>query len=146
MLDPIERLNLFERLAREAGEAIMHVRAEGFAVEEKGDASPVTLADRAAEAIILHGLREAMPDVAIVAEEEASAGMAPERVGRSFLLVDPLDGTREFVRGGEDFTVNIALVEDGAPVAGVVHVPATGATYSGNATGNGGGGSAGGGL
>ena len=128
-------IDLFERLAREAGAAIMAVRAGGIDVERKDDDSPVTQADRAAERIILDGLRAAHPDIPIVAEEEASAGLAPERVGRRFILVDPLDGTKEFVRGGEDFTVNIALIEDGAPVTGVVLVPATGRLYAGDGDG-----------
>lgn len=128
-------VDLFERLAREAGEAILAVRRQGFETETKGDASPVTRADRAAERIILDGLRAAHPGLAIVAEEEASDGLAPDTVGRRFVLVDPLDGTREFVRGGEDFTVNIALVEDGVPVAGVVLQPVTDRLYSGDARG-----------
>ena len=112
----------------------MAVRAGGFATETKRDASPVTEADRAAEKVILEGLRAAMPDLAIVAEEEASRGVRVEPAGR-FVLVDPLDGTREFVAGNDDFTVNIALVENGVPVTGVVHVPATGATYTGGPDG-----------
>ena len=128
-------LDLFERLAREAGAAIMAVRARGIDVERKGDDSPVTQADRAAEAIILDGLRAALPDIPIVAEEEASAGLAPDRVGRRFMLVDPLDGTKEFIRGGADFTVNIALVEDAAPVVGVVFQPVADRMYTGGAAG-----------
>ena len=128
-------LPLFERLAREAGAAILAVRREGFVLETKGDASPVTRADRVAEGIILAGLRAADPDLAIVAEEEVALSAEPPVPERRFVLVDALDGTRDFVAGGDDFTVNIALVEDGVPVAGVVHVPVTGATYGGDGTG-----------
>ena len=128
-------LDLFEKLAREGGSAILAVRSRGIDVERKDDHSPVTEADRAAEGIILDGLRAAHPDLRIVAEEEASAGLAPETVGRRFVLVDPLDGTKEFIRGGDDFTVNIALIEDGVPVAGVVYQPATDRMYRGDGSG-----------
>ena len=132
-------LDLFETLAREAGAAILLVRSRGIDVERKDDHSPVTEADRAAEAIILDGLRANHPDLRIVAEEEASAGLAPETVAKNgkgrFVLVDPLDGTKEFIRGGDDFTVNIALIEDGVPVAGVVYQPATDRMYRGDASG-----------
>ena len=128
-------IDLFERLAKDAGAAILDVRSRGFETEHKDDASPVTEADRAAEAIILAGLRDACPNVPVVAEEEASAGLAPDAVGRRFILVDPLDGTREFVRGGVDFTVNIALVEDGTPVAGAVFQPVADRMYAGDADG-----------
>ena len=123
--------NALVALCREAGRAILEVRARGIDVERKDDHSPVTQADRAAEAIILARLRRDHPDIPIVAEEEASEGLAPERVGSRFFLVDPLDGTKEFVRGGTDFTVNVALVEDGQPRFGIVHVPATDVTYLG---------------
>jgi 3'(2'), 5'-bisphosphate nucleotidase len=119
-----ELQRLFERLALEAGAAIMRVHAGRVRVEEKADRSPVTEADRAAEAVILAGLRAACPALPVIAEEEASAGLSPLDPGNEFILVDPLDGTREFIRGGADFTVNIALIRNGAPVAGVVYAPA----------------------
>lgn len=125
-----ELQTLFERLALEAGAAIMRVFHGRAAVEEKADHSPVTEADRAAEAIILAGLRAACPALPCVAEEEAAAGLAPKNPGREFILIDPLDGTREFIRGATDFTVNIALVRDGSPVAGVVYAPACGRCLS----------------
>ena len=128
-------IELFETLARRAGAAILAIRSEGFDTLEKADASPVTRADRDAERIILEGLRGTMPDMPVVAEEEASAGLSPDAVGRRFILVDPLDGTREFVKGGTDFTVNIAFVEDGVPVAGVVYAPALDECYVGSAAG-----------
>lgn len=108
----------------------MRVFQGGVAVEEKADHSPVTEADRTAEAIILAGLRAACPALPCVAEEAMAAGLGPADPGREFILVDPLDGTREFIRGGSDFTVNIALVRDGAPVVGVVYAPACGRFFS----------------
>ncbi|MHA1549731.1 MAG: 3'(2'),5'-bisphosphate nucleotidase CysQ family protein, partial [Alphaproteobacteria bacterium] len=108
-----------------AGAVILDVRRRGHTVETKYDASPVTEADRAAEALIMDRLAVATPDIPVVAEEAVYGGMTPETDER-FYLVDPLDGTREFVRGGDDFTVNIGLVEDGVPMLGVIFVPATG--------------------
>lgn len=114
------------RLAVEAGEAIMAIRAEGdLGVEAKADASPVTRADLAADRLISAGLRAAFPGVPLVTEEQAAThgGQDGGQKG-TFLIVDPLDGTKEFVRQGGDFTVNIALVRDGVPVRGVVFAPA----------------------
>ncbi len=124
-------LVVFERLALDAGSAIMRIFHEGCAVDAKADASPVTEADRQAEQIILAGLREIYPDVPCVAEEEASAGILPESLGDAFFLIDPLDGTKEFVKRGNDFTVNIALIRHGAPEVGVVFAPCSGKLYSG---------------
>jgi len=117
-------IEVFERLAVEAGEAIMEVYAGPIDVDRKADASPVTEADRRAEAIILRGLRRAWPSIPCVAEEEVSSGVLPEVGDGPFFLVDPLDGTKEFVNRRQDFTVNIALVEAGVPIAGVVYAPA----------------------
>ncbi len=114
----------------EAGRAIMAVRAAGFAVETKADASPVTEADRRAEAILHGALRQLAPGVPVVAEEAVAAGEIPE-VGDCFLLVDALDGTKDFVRGGPDFTVNVGLVRRGVPVGGIVHAPASGRLWVG---------------
>ena len=119
-----------EEAAREAGEAILTVVRRGFEVEAKSDASPVTEADRAAELIILAALARAAPGVPIIAEEEVAAGRIPAH-DSVFFLVDPLDGTKEFVRGGDDYTVNIGLIEHGSPKAGVVYAPATGKLYAG---------------
>ena len=116
--------------AREAGAAILEVVARGFDVEQKGDLSPVTEADRAAELVILAALARVAPGVPVIAEEEAAAGRIPEH-GGTFFLVDPLDGTKEFVRGGDDYTVNIALVVDGSPIVGTVFAPATGRLHGG---------------
>jgi len=116
--------------AREAGEAILQIVRRGFEVESKDDRSPVTEADRAAELIILGALARAAPGVPVVAEEEVAAGRIPAREG-TYFLVDPLDGTKEFVRGGDDYTVNIGLIEDGVPRLGVVFAPATGRLHGG---------------
>ena len=113
-----------------AGEVILRVRAGGLSVEKKADHSPVTEADRAAEAIITERLTKIAPGTAVIAEEAVYEGRIPE-VGNAFFLVDPLDGTREFVKGGNDFTVNIGLVRDGMPAVGVIYVPATGKLYGG---------------
>lgn len=131
MPDDAAILTLIEPLALDAGRRIMEIAAEGFAAEAKADDSPVTRADREAEAIVLSGLRAHFPGIPVVAEEEVSAGLAPRQVDELFFLVDPLDGTREFVRGGDDFTVNIALVRAGVPVVGAVYAPACRQLYLG---------------
>lgn len=117
--------------AREAGEAILTVVRRGFEVETKGDTSPVTEADRAAELVILAALAKAAPGVPVIAEEEVAAGRIPAH-GDTYFLVDPLDGTKEFVRGGDDYTVNIGLIEHGMPRLGVVFAPATGVLHAGS--------------
>jgi len=116
--------------AREAGEAILTVVRRGYEVQSKSDASPVTEADRAAELIILAALARAAPGVPVIAEEEVAAGRIPAHED-TFFLVDPLDGTKEFVRGGDDYTVNIGLIEARAPLLGVVFAPATGRLHVG---------------
>jgi 3'(2'), 5'-bisphosphate nucleotidase len=123
-------LALAARLAREAGEAILEVRARSFETLRKHDDSPVTEADHAAERIIVAGLRAALPEVPVVAEEEIAAGHVPAQAD-AFWLVDPLDGTREFVNLRDDFVVNIGLMRGGRPALGVVGVPATGEIYGG---------------
>jgi 3'(2'), 5'-bisphosphate nucleotidase len=115
---------------REAGEAIRAVRRRGFAVERKGDDSPVTEADRAAEAILLQALARHAPGIPVVAEEEVAVGRVPD-LGKAFFLVDPLDGTKEFVRGGNDYTVNVGLIVDRAPVLGLVLAPEQGRLFMG---------------
>jgi len=116
--------------AREAGEAILEIVRRGFEVEAKCDSSPVTEADRAAELIILGALTRAAPGVPVIAEEEVAAGRIPAH-GHTYFLVDPLDGTKEFVRGGDDYTVNIGLIENDTPKLGVVFAPATGRLHGG---------------
>ena len=113
------------KVAIEAGVIIMEVynAASGIETDKKGDDSPVTIADQKAEELILKALAEAAPGVPVLAEESVSEGRIPE-LGDQFFLVDPLDGTKEFIKKGTDFTVNIALVEHGRAIMGVVYAPA----------------------
>ncbi|MFD0982163.1 3'(2'),5'-bisphosphate nucleotidase CysQ [Tropicimonas aquimaris] len=124
---------VIRRLALEAGDKIMEIyNADDFEVRAKSDDSPVTAADEAADALISAGLAEAFPDVLVVTEEQ-SASHAES--ADSFLIVDPLDGTKEFVQRRGDFTVNIAYVEKGVPVRGVVYAPAKGRLFYTDASG-----------
>src|SRR6185437_3683606 len=116
--------------ACEAGEAILEIVRRGFEIESKHDSSPVTEADRAAELIILAALARAAPGIPVIAEEEVAAGRIPAH-DQTYFLVDPLDGTKEFIRGGEDYTVNIGLIDNGSPKLGVVFAPATGRPHGG---------------
>lgn len=129
-MDDHALLDLAARLTDQAGAAIMAIRATGFAVERKADASVVTEADRVAEMLITEGLRAATPDIPVVAEEEVADGLHTAPAAR-FWLVDPLDGTREFAAGREEFTVNIGLVVDGRPHLGACGIPATGEIFLG---------------
>lgn len=124
---------IFRALALKAGAKIMEIySADDFEVRSKSDDSPVTAADLAADAIISEGLREAYPDIMLVTEEQAGshADTAAE-----FIIVDPLDGTKEFVKRRGDFTVNIAYVRDGVPLRGVVYAPARKRMFYTDATG-----------
>ena len=112
----------------------MAVYRTDFSVERKVDDTPVSEADRASEGAITALLSTAMPDMPIVAEEAFSAGECPE-IGARFLLVDPLDGTKEFISRNGEFTVNIAIIGDGVPHTGVVLAPALSLAYAGNAAG-----------
>ncbi len=124
---------VIRRLALEAGDTIMEIyNSDDFEVRSKSDSSPVTEADEAADALISAGLAEAFPDVLIVTEEQAGTHL--ERAA-SFLIVDPLDGTKEFIKRRGEFTVNIAYVEDGVPVRGVVYAPAKGRLFYTDASG-----------
>lgn len=113
-----------------AGRAILDVRAKGFDVITKADASPVTAADQAAESIVLEVLETFAPAFPIIAEERVAAGHMPE-CHEAFWLVDALDGTKEFIKGGADFTVNVGFIWDRLPVMGLVHAPARGETFLG---------------
>ena len=128
--DPGKLLEDIAVATREAGQAILELVARGFNVEHKDDMSPVTEADRAAELIILAALAKAAPGVPVVAEEEVAAGRIPA-IGHTYFLVDPLDGTKEFIRGGDDYTVNIGLIANGTPLLGAVFSPARGTTHAG---------------
>ncbi|RAI39631.1 3'(2'),5'-bisphosphate nucleotidase CysQ family protein, partial [Rhodoplanes roseus] len=115
-------------LVSRAGRAILDVSRDALAVREKADHSPVTAADSAAQEVIAEGLARLLPGVPVVSEE------SDDNAGRgfgaaTFVLVDPLDGTREFVKGIDEYTVNVAIVEAGRPTAGLVFLPARGALY-----------------
>ena len=116
-------------IAREAAEAILQVYADEFEVEHKADASPLTRADMASHRIIADGLRRLTPDWPVLSEEEADIPWETRADWPVYWLVDPLDGTREFVKRNGEFTVNIALIEDAQPVFGVIQAPVTGAVW-----------------
>ena len=129
-------LDKMRAIAERAGIEILKIYRTGFAVEKKADASPVTAADRAAEALITAAIRAEITDAfPIVAEEAFAQGTTPDVGVRPFWLVDPLDGTKEFVARNGEFTVNIALIENGRPVAGVVLAPALELAYWGGPAG-----------
>jgi 3'(2'), 5'-bisphosphate nucleotidase len=122
-------------IAIEAARLILPLWRSGLTVRAKADESPVTEADQRAETLILNRLAAAFPDIPVISEEDASEFGVPEKIGRRFFLVDPLDGTKAFVRGDPSFTVNIALIEDGVPAAGAVVGPATGEVWRTAASG-----------
>ena len=130
LMDDASLLALAADLARRAGSLILTVRARGFVTQLKGDESPVTEADHEAEALIVEALRSATPGIPVVAEEEMAAGYSYKECNE-YWLIDPLDGTREFAAGRDEFTVNIGLVRDGRPVLGAVGVPAYGELFGG---------------
>lgn len=121
-MDSSRLITVFRQLALEAGSRIMEIyRATEVGIQFKPDASPVTLADRMADVIIAAGLRAAFPELPLVTEEQAGTHAVQ---ASTFLIVDPLDGTKEFIRHGRDFTVNIAYVQQGIPRLGVIYAPA----------------------
>lgn len=130
--------NVVKRIALEAGEITLgYFDESGFEGREiKDDGSPVTIADQEAEKFITEKLLETLPDVPVIGEEAVAEGRAPNVSGAAYYwLVDALDGTKEFIKGGENFTVNIALVHEGTPVLGVVYAPAAGALYAAHGPG-----------
>lgn len=129
-LQTMNMLNSLSVLALKAGAKALEIYRTDFAADKKGDASPVTEADRKGEEIILAGLKALAPHIPVLAEESASDGYIPE-LGTEFFLVDPLDGTKEFIKKTGEFTVNIALVQKGRPVLGVVYAPALSKLYAG---------------
>ena len=129
-ISPSPQIAALIKYALNAGREIMAIYGTDFAAREKGDLTPVTEADEVAERVILDGLAAADPATPVVSEEAAAGGRIPE-VGRDFYLVDPLDGTKEFISRNGEFTVNIARVRDGKPIAGVVYAPARHAIYWG---------------
>lgn len=118
----------------EAGRLTLVERERGLETQLKSDESPVTAADHAAETVLLAALARHAPNIPVVAEEECAAGRIPD-VDHQFFLVDPLDGTKEFIKGGSDFTVNVALVEHRRPVTGIVYAPARGEIWWGDVRG-----------
>jgi len=121
-------------LARDAAREIMRIYAGNLGTRTKADKSPVTDADQAAEVVIVAGLRKLTPGLVVVAEEEMAAGHVPKLDGGPFWLVDPLDGTKEFIKRNGEFTVNIALIEHGRPTLGIVLAPATDTLWRGDAS------------
>lgn len=118
------------RIAHEAGQVIMEIYDRNPEARLKDDRTPVTEADTAAEAHILAGLKVVCPDIPVISEEAAAEGKVPD-VGDLFFLVDPLDGTREFLSRNGEFTVNIGLIENGAPIAGIIYTPAKSRMFRG---------------
>ncbi|WP_456380068.1 3'(2'),5'-bisphosphate nucleotidase CysQ [Thiolapillus sp.] len=131
-LPDIQRIN---QIARQAGEAILQVYAQDFDVQEKADHSPLTRADMASHQLIEDALGQLTPEIPMLSEESAAIPWEERQRWKRYWLIDPLDGTREFVKRNGEFTVNIALVDQGFPVLGVVHVPVTGITYFGDVAG-----------
>jgi 3'(2'), 5'-bisphosphate nucleotidase len=125
-------IDMVKQIARNAGAAIMKIYGEDdFAVEYKSDTSPLTAADKAAHEVIVAGLQQHFPDIPILSEEGADFPYTERKTWERFWLVDPLDGTKEFIKRNGEFTVNIALIENQRPVLGVVYVPAQDKMYSG---------------
>ncbi|MDH5488173.1 MAG: 3'(2'),5'-bisphosphate nucleotidase CysQ [Gammaproteobacteria bacterium] len=127
--NPREQLGAVCDIARDAGRAILDVYERAFTVEEKEDRSPITAADRAANEIICQKLEALTPGVPVMTEESARVAHEKRKDWKRFWLVDPLDGTKEFISRNGEFTVNIALIDGNRPVLGVVYVPVTGLTY-----------------
>jgi 3'(2'), 5'-bisphosphate nucleotidase len=125
-----QMMDKLTEIAARASEAILQVAGKA-GIREKDDGSPVTEADEAAEAVICEGLRRLAPSVPIVSEEQASHDRPQTGPSGSYFLVDPLDGTREFIAGSDEYTVNIAIVTDGVPILGIVTAPAAGIAWRG---------------
>jgi 3'(2'), 5'-bisphosphate nucleotidase len=130
-MNPCNYLDEARALARQAGEKILAVYNTDFAVEEKDDKSPLTAADLASHTTIVAGLKALTPDIPVLSEESATIPYEERAAWDTYWLIDPLDGTKEFIKRNGEFTVNIALIHAGVPVLGVVHVPVSGVTYAG---------------
>jgi len=126
---PAQLLKAVNEIAEAAAKRIMEVYVTDFDVEHKADKSPLTEADMAAHHTIVQGLKEITPDLPILSEESAKITFAERQQWQRYWLVDPLDGTREFVKRNGEFTVNIALIDNHKPILGVVYVPVTGVNY-----------------
>ena len=118
-------------IAQTAGRKILEIYGTDFSVQQKSDRSPLTAADMAAHTIIVNGLKRLTPDLPVLSEESSAIPFAERQRWDSYWLVDPLDGTKEFISRNGDFTVNIALVQNHAPVVGVVHIPVESLNYYG---------------
>ena len=124
-------LKKLQEIAYQAGQAIMEIyNSEDFNVEVKGDGSPLTRADKAAHLVIVEGLEKHFPEIPVLSEEGKNIPYETRKSWRTFFLVDPLDGTKEFIKRNGEFTVNIALIEEGNPIAGVVYAPVLGTMYA----------------
>ena len=130
-MKPAELIEPIVSLAREAGNAILEIYATDFAVETKTDDSPLTRADMASNRVICDGLRALTPDIPVISEEAGLPDFDERGQWQQYWLIDPLDGTKEFINRNGEFTVNIALIDDKRPILGVVHVPVQGKTYTG---------------
>jgi 3'(2'), 5'-bisphosphate nucleotidase len=119
-------------LVRAAGDAILEVYGTDFDVDTKADASPVTAADLAAHGVLARGLRDLAPDIPLLSEESEPPGFDVRKAWSRYWLVDPLDGTKEFISRNGEFTVNVALMENGQPTLGIVGVPVRGTVYTGD--------------
>ena len=129
-MNPCDYLSEVRALAKQAGERILEIYNTEFSVKEKDDRSPLTAADMASHKAIVAGLQALTPDVPVLSEEAAKIPFEERSGWHTYWLIDPLDGTKEFIKRNGEFTVNIALVHDGVPVLGVVHVPVSGVTYA----------------
>jgi len=127
----LDQLIALEDLAEHAGKAILADKARTSSVELKADDSPLTSADMASHCAILDGLAKLDPTVPVLSEESKALSYDERKSWTKYYLVDPLDGTKEFIKGKKEYTVNIALIEDGVPTVGVVYVPELGEMYSG---------------
>jgi 3'(2'), 5'-bisphosphate nucleotidase len=130
-MNPRELIDPITDLAIEAGQAILEVYATDFDVQAKGDESPLTQADLASHRCIVAGLTSLTPDVPVISEEDGLPEFEERRQWQRYWLIDPLDGTKEFVNRNGEFTVNIALIDNGRPILGVVHVPVQEKSYIG---------------
>jgi len=129
-MNPCSYLNDARALAKQAGEKILEVYNTEFSVEEKDDKSPLTAADMASHNTIVAGLGALTPEIPVLSEESAKIPYEERAAWDTYWLIDPLDGTKEFIKRNGEFTVNIALIHNGAPVLGVVYVPVSGVTYA----------------
>lgn len=127
----MNRTDQLIEISIKAGESILNFYDEEISVQQKEDDSPLTKADLAAHKVIVTALKELTPDIPVISEESGVPDYEERKDWHSYWLVDPLDGTKEFIKKNGEFTVNIALIEDGEPVLGVLHIPAKKITYTG---------------